>query len=295
MELERLELKNQAVGGSAGCFFVPGLKYYRQRTRSQPPSALTMNREKPYRSAWWLALLFTLLSVASAIIHLVGVQITTLAIGFLDSVKYLENTSLEHAAAIDSRQRLVAIIQLMVILFEVILFLMWVYRANQNARALGAQDMEYTPGWSVAWFLSPITNLFMPYFVVKEIWQASTLTPAAKWKQTLVSPFLSLWWLVTAFSGMVQYTRWHYLTSKGPTTFAVKFLSQGSNHLSYVDSELERNWGLITNDIAGIAVCILTIVVVLIITKMQGRKHAMTSELESHQEEPFMTPDTVNV
>ena len=91
-----------------------------------------------YRTAWRLALLVSFLSVASAVIHGLGVQITTGAIGFLDYAKFAVNVPLGQAETIDSRQRLLEIIQLSVGLLEVLLFLMWVYRANKNGRALGA-------------------------------------------------------------------------------------------------------------------------------------------------------------
>src|SRR6266404_5443429 len=42
----------------------------------------------------------------------------------------------------------------------VILFSIWVYRANLNARALGGKDMRFSPGWAVAWFFIPVMNLF---------------------------------------------------------------------------------------------------------------------------------------
>jgi hypothetical protein len=45
-------------------------------------------------------------------------------------------------------------------------------------------------------------------------------------------------------------------------------------------------------DVAGIAACILTIVVVLTITGLQDRKQAMILELQSVQEEE-LSPDIV--
>src|SRR6266436_5309609 len=127
-----------------------------------------------YRSAWWLALLVSFLSVASAVVHGIGVQVTTGAIGFLDYAEFVVNVPLDRAETIDSRQRLLGIVQLSVDFLGVLLFLMWVYRANKNARALGAAGMKYTPGWSVGWFFVPFAGLFMPYWVLKEIWQVSS-------------------------------------------------------------------------------------------------------------------------
>ena len=65
------------------------------------------------------------------------------------------------------------ILYLPVYLSCAVLFCMWVYRANKNARALGAQRMEFTPGWCAGWFFVPIANLFKPFQAVREIYQAS--------------------------------------------------------------------------------------------------------------------------
>jgi hypothetical protein len=57
------------------------------------------------------------------------------------------------------------------IIFQIIMFLMWVYRMNKNTRALAPEaKMKYTPAWSVGWFFIPIANLWKPYQVLKEIW-----------------------------------------------------------------------------------------------------------------------------
>jgi hypothetical protein len=249
-----------------------------------------MSCPKKYRSAWWLALFVVLLSVASAVIHALGMQITTGAIEYLDSVKYLANTSVEQAEAIDSRQRLLGVIQLSVGLFEGVLFLFWVYRANKNGRALGAVGMKYGPGWSVGWFFVPIASLFMPYWVIKEIWQVSSPTPHNGWRHAHVTPLLALWWLVIALAGTIRYSRWHYFKNEGPTAFAVEFLSSwpggfSSHRAGLINSELEWGWGLMLADVVGIAACVLTVVMVLTITSMQERKYAMMVELESVQEE----------
>jgi hypothetical protein len=54
-----------------------------------------------------------------------------------------------------------------------IIFLMWIHRANYNARRLGAAGMTYTPGWAVGCFFIPIASLWMPYEAMVEIWKAS--------------------------------------------------------------------------------------------------------------------------
>ncbi len=60
------------------------------------------------------------------------------------------------AEASDRRQGIIASIHLTVFIVSAILILKWIYRANYNARQLGAKDMRFTPGWSVGWYFVPV-------------------------------------------------------------------------------------------------------------------------------------------
>ena len=76
------------------------------------------------------------------------------------------------------------------------------YRANYNARQLGARDMHFTPGWSVGWYFVPIATLWKPYQAMKEIWRASH--SPSDWNNASTSSILPWWWflwLVNSFLG----------------------------------------------------------------------------------------------
>ncbi len=83
-------------------------------------------------------------------------------------------------------------VYMIVVVTTGILVLVWIHRANYNARQLGAADMRFTPGWSVAWYFIPVAWFWKPYQVMREIWQAS-VSPA-DWKQQASSPLLPWWW-----------------------------------------------------------------------------------------------------
>ena len=102
----------------------------------------------------------------------------------------------------DRRQGIIGIAYLAVFIISGIIILKWIYRANYNARKLGAQNMKFTPGWSVGWYFIPIFMLWKPYQAMKEIWKAS-INPD-DWGNVNVSSILSWWWvfwLVNAFLG----------------------------------------------------------------------------------------------
>ena len=71
----------------------------------------------------------------------------------------------------------------------------WIYRANSNARALGAAEMAFTPGGAVGWYFVPIANFWKPYQAMREIWKASA-SPFG-WQRQRVSALLPCWWLLT--------------------------------------------------------------------------------------------------
>ncbi len=110
------------------------------------------------------------------------------------------------AEANDARQFVVAIAQLIALVGLGILICIWIYRANYNARQLGAEGMVFTPGWSVGWYFIPIFNLWKPYQAMKEIWKASS-NPQS-WESQTVSPLLSLWWffwIVSSILGRISF------------------------------------------------------------------------------------------
>lgn len=81
---------------------------------------------------------------------------------------------------------------------------MFMNRSNKNARALGATDMEFTPGWTVGVWFIPIINLFRPYYAMKEIQMASTNPTEDQWKNSEPSGLLSPWWASWLIGRMIE-------------------------------------------------------------------------------------------
>ncbi len=92
----------------------------------------------------------------------------------------------------DQQQQLIAIAYIVVFLVSGFLILKWIYRANYNARQLGASGMKFTPGWSVGWYFIPIFALWKPYQAMKEIWKASHAPN--DWTNAATSSVLGWWW-----------------------------------------------------------------------------------------------------
>ena len=75
-----------------------------------------------------------------------------------------------------------------------IAILVWIYRANWNAWALGASGMEYTPGWSVGWYFVPIYSFWKPYQVMREIWHVSAQPKG--WQSERAPALVGVWWFL---------------------------------------------------------------------------------------------------
>ena len=84
-------------------------------------------------------------------------------------------------------------------LTAMILVLVWIHRANYNARQLGATGLKMSPGWAVGWYFVPVAWFWKPYQAMKEIWQAS-VSPKHWWRQA-GSPLLGWWWALWLLQG----------------------------------------------------------------------------------------------
>lgn len=102
------------------------------------------------------------------------------------------SAAMRDAVMLDQIDRLIGIGGGALFLLTAILFLRWVHRANENARRLGAVDMEYTPGWAVGCYFLPVLYLVMPYQAMREIWNASS-SPTA-WQSLRGHWIVRLWW-----------------------------------------------------------------------------------------------------
>jgi hypothetical protein len=158
-----------------------------------------------------LVLVLTVLLGIGIFLDAVSAASDWMELQLLNSAAAGGNINPAEAEANDTRQAIIALGQLGLYVATIVAFCMWVYRANSNARALGAAGMQFTPGWSVGWYFVPIMNLFRPFQAMREIWQASdpdATSNATAWQSTGSSPVLGIWWalwLIVGFLGQVSF------------------------------------------------------------------------------------------
>ena len=82
----------------------------------------------------------------------------------------------------------------------IILFLRWFHQCYKNLSALGADKLEYSPGWAVGWFFIPFANVVKPYSVASEMWRASAVSypndkSPSSWVVGPTGWLVPFWWL----------------------------------------------------------------------------------------------------
>lgn len=161
-----------------------------QQTEFKDPTSLTK------WTKWFL--------YAQIVMSVIAIISSILEYQLLSDLKEGVYTSQELAVAAgeasDARQGIVGIIQFIIFVVSGVLILKWIYRANFNARQLGASGMTFTPGWSIGWYFIPIANLWKPYQAMKEIWKAS-INPQ-DWTNQPRSSLLPWWWFFWIVSNM---------------------------------------------------------------------------------------------
>ena len=160
---------------------------------------------------------------------------------------------------IDEAEAATVLAQLALFVGTAIVFLVWLYRAEVNARALGAQDMMVSPGWAVGWFFIPLVHLVMPLMAVRELWKASA-TPR-DWQLGPVSPVVALWWAC-----------WLGTVISGNIAFAL--------------SRMDDYGALVAADFMGTVSAVFTIPSAILLAAIIGRIQAM-QEAPSHLADHF--------
>lgn len=162
------------------------------------------------------------------------------------------------ADASDLRQGLAGLAQFVVFVVCSILSLRWIYRADTNARALGAVGLDKSPKWAVGWYFVPFANFWKPYGAMKQIWQASA--NPAEWRSQATPALLGGWWAL-----------WVLDTLAGNVAFRVSLRAEGLEAL-IAGSEV-----MIFSDIVTIPLTLVFLVVVQRIHVMQSATAARVS------------------
>ncbi len=113
------------------------------------------------------------LLVASLILAAVAVISGLLQIELLSRLAEGSNYTIEEVNQNDSRQALIGLLQVLLVVGTAIPFLIWFYRVHKNLPILGQTGLLFTPGWAVGFFFVPLFNLVRPFQAMRAAWHGS--------------------------------------------------------------------------------------------------------------------------
>jgi hypothetical protein len=141
------------------------------------------------------------------LISLTGALVDISQLGTLAKTPPGLRTPTFELTATEAATLLIRVLMIGVAMATGVFFLIWIYRAHKNLKALGATDLKYSPGWAIGGFFIPVLNIVRPYQVVAEIWRASA--PNARrsgsvWSSESTPVFIGLWWGLWLLSGFLD-------------------------------------------------------------------------------------------
>ncbi len=189
----------------------------------------------PFQSPTALAVSLTIALVVKAMLslgQLVGVVMRVKVLNDAETLGAVVSTLQPQARLADGVVALTGGVGLFVLIACYVIGGMWLYRAAQNVRALGAKGLVTSPGWAIGFFAVPVMNWFRPLLAMSEIWRASHSPDG--WRSRPMPPLLGYWWAGWVTTGLVGYVV--YAGSKTgngiPTRLAM-------NQISVLDLALE--------------------------------------------------------
>ena len=161
----------------------------------------------PFSSAHGRARIVKILLVVGAIATglLLLAEAVSLAFPLTDEQELAENPM---AIAIVFIVFLIAVFSLIIYLATIVFYLVWLYRAHDNLRALNpSRRLDHSPGWAVGSFFIPFVNLVVPYRAVKEVWQKSEPQDEAFLAEPETPAWFPIWWtfwLLSSWAGNIS-------------------------------------------------------------------------------------------
>jgi len=137
------------------------------------------------------------------VLSLISTSMTNSFIIALESGSFYSNDlMMEEAEGHDSREGIIALFFMIVLIFCIVTFSRWTYKSCRISYLSGAKDLKFSPGWSVGWYFIPIASLWKPYQAFKQIYQVSI--QITDWKNVPIPSNLRWWWGLFIVSGIIN-------------------------------------------------------------------------------------------
>lgn len=216
------------------------------------------------RQANWVYGLAAIWAAATgvAIVHdVVQIQVVQ---GILDGI-LLDRDEIE---AVDQRQLIIGITQIVLWLGWMIAYLRWNWRAYRNLASFNAVALQHTAGWAAASYFVPILSYFRPYQIMREMWKASDPahveteeTGGLAWMRSSTSMLIVWWWSAFVLAQL-----------------AAGAMLRAGRMVETAEGYLGLSWGMLISDIFELLAVALSVLMVRAITSMQTEKRMITQQ-----------------
>ena len=234
---------------------------------------MDMRYMDPYQSGRLRAQIAVVLLAISIAVDVIAIVSSLFQASLLSNAAAGLGITVADATANDNRQQLIAIIQLLVLVATAVCFLIWFHRAHKNLPALGAGNLEHSPGWAVGGFFIPFLNIVRPYQVMREVWKASDpeveLSVPHSWQYAATSPLIGFWWVTWLISN-----------------FLGQLVLRLSGENNSIDDLVMLTYATIASDAVGIIAGVFAIILVRSIDERQERKFQRLVALYTPQPPP---------
>ncbi|UAY51042.1 DUF4328 domain-containing protein [Ferruginibacter albus] len=113
--------------------------------------------------------------------------------------------SMNTANANDIRERIIAILYLIVFIISTVTFIQWFRRAYYNLH-LKVYHLSFTEGWAAGSWFAPVICLYRPYQIMKELYQQTIDLLTRKGlllHQSLTTNALGWWWALWIINNLL--------------------------------------------------------------------------------------------
>jgi hypothetical protein len=146
-------------------------------------------------------------------------------------------------------------------LVDIVLFLIWFYRAYRNLIRTGISDVRYAPGWSIGGWLIPFFNFVRPKQVANDIWKGSEAAATVgieRWKEVALPQLINWWWALWLIAGFL-------------IGFGNQAVSDANAHKLYTTASLHTERTGVWLEQAGLLVQIAAAVLLMLLIRQISR------------------------
>jgi hypothetical protein len=215
---------------------------------------VTANEEREFHSASRHATVLAALLGLNVVGAIAVAWVTLVEIDLLRRVGRGEFVRPLELTRSDERSSMISGLSIALLIVTGIVWLLWQHRSQANLHARRVQNLKYTPGWAVGWWLIPFANLVMPFLTVRELWGASGAEDGSWSTRARTWPVIGGWWASWIAANLVG-----------------RVAAASSESDPTVDSVIAVDrWILVTEALSALA-AILAILIVRSVAQRQSR------------------------